>query len=171
LDRLKSHPCVELRGLAGYTTRYRSEGAAKLLTCASIRLRQHPRNRSWQMFGHRSFVVFLSLLVAGIHTHCVMAHGAELLQHVAAQKCSELPIGSDLPCENESSCICKGALVGASLAASCHADATCHGPSANADLDGSRDCLPLEANLDNLPEREPPPGGTAARARLQSFQL
>jgi hypothetical protein len=51
---------------------------------------------------------FLAVLVLVAHTHCVLAHGHELVRRVQAQRHSRLPVESRPCCENESSCICKG---------------------------------------------------------------
>jgi len=53
-------------------------------------------------------VLICSLLVVAAHTHCVLAHGAELLHEVAVVASDSAPLGPAQSCENESSCICKG---------------------------------------------------------------
>lgn len=57
-------------------------------------------------------VILLCCVVVAAHTHCVVAHAAEgLRSHSNEQAPVDPPIESS--CENESSCICKGALLAA----------------------------------------------------------
>lgn len=53
--------------------------------------------------------LFLCTLIVAAHTHCVLGHGAELVQQVQSARSVDLPIAEHPTCENESSCICKGA--------------------------------------------------------------
>ena len=55
------------------------------------------------------FRALLCLLILGVHTHCVLTHGAELR---SKEGCAGSPIDDRHDCENESSCICKGATLG-----------------------------------------------------------
>jgi hypothetical protein len=119
------------------------------------------------------FRVMLCLCVLGSHAHCVLTHGAELLADQAQRHADvECPIGETQPCGNESSCICKGATLGDGSVAFLVPD----------DLVNWLSCLEaprlLEvarvADCDRFVGRLGPPakpGGTTARALLQSFQI
>lgn len=122
---------------------------------------------------HRPSVLpqFLCLLVVVVHTHCVLGHGAELLQKLQSSKCAESPVEHNPPCDNESGCICKGATLADKVDATPTQDDLAVWMRLGhvetffflAPPPGRDSCRP--------PEPPPPASGTAARALLQSFQI
>jgi hypothetical protein len=57
----------------------------------------------------------MCLVIIGAYTHCVMAHGSQLLQR-AHQVAAEQSPGPEGPsCEDESGCICRGATLVANV--------------------------------------------------------
>lgn len=118
-----------------------------------------------------TLAIFLCLLVVAAHTHCVLAHGAELLEAVHTSEIAKSPIGSSQGCENESACICKGATLGEQL------DATLIQSELTlwltyVDNETSSCVIDVSDQLcSRCLEPAPPPRGAAARAALQSFQI
>lgn len=70
-----------------------------------------PATLTSTMTGNAKIHALLCLLVLAAQSHCVLAHGELLKESVAAECQSQLPLQpSESACENESGCICKGAI-------------------------------------------------------------
>lgn len=123
------------------------------------------------MHTKASIHLLLCLLIVGAHVHCVLAHGAALIGEVEASRCAEPPIGERNTCENESSCICKGALVSRSFPPFLkHADRSDWLSSPDQRVDGSSLALQVDQRH-ILPVAAILPSGAFARIVLQSFQI
>jgi hypothetical protein len=124
------------------------------------------------MYTFSSLRLLLCLMIFAAHFHCVMAHGAALVREVAEARCEEVPIGETGTCENESGCICKGALVSDSFPALLVDSQPTDGQSATVPAVFRVDVAGCESDWRNTPRAAAPPlGGTGARILLQSFQL
>jgi len=122
------------------------------------------------MKNRPTIVSFFCFVVVGAHTHCVLSHGAELVNEVIVTACDSVPLGQSRSCENESSCIfCKGATLVESTVDSCptqHLESfLLSEPLALRDVG----IVPLHHG-DLAPIPFPLDAG-AARALLQSFQI
>ena len=118
------------------------------------------------------FRVMLCLLIVSVHTHCVLAHGAELLRQVEAAQRGQRAHRKYATLWERVKLYLQG----------CHADrkAGRHAHSTRAGGFGKR-TLTLrylrvaapntKRDLDCCLEPPSPPGGTDARALLQSFQI
>jgi len=123
------------------------------------------------MHAHSCVRLLLCLLIVGAHSHCVMSHGAELVSEVEAARRAEPPFGETKTCENESGCICKGALVPEAVPAFFDHDHLTHWlPSTHWRVD-SCGIVVLNWDLDLIPDAPPPLAGASARIVLQSFQI
>jgi hypothetical protein len=119
-----------------------------------------------------SLRLLLCLIIFAAHSHCVMAHGAALVNQVEAAQCAEPPIGETKTCENESACICKGALISDSLPSFLvDGDLTDYLLVSYPGLGGSDVALRERASRKILHALTAPFTGADARIQLQSFQL
>ncbi len=116
------------------------------------------------------FRLFLCLLVIGAHTHCVMAHGAALVNDVEAERLADPPIGESETCKNESGCLCKGAVIPKSLSVLNDGDLIDCLWSTHQVIE-SDSLAAFDRNLHSLSRGSPALSGASVRIFLQSFQI
>lgn len=112
----------------------------------------------------------MAILIVTAYTHCVMTHAEEVRQLAVAHLNQQSPLEIPLSCGNESSCICKGAVL---------CDIKLDLPSDSlAQLLALEAATPADLDQTDLPPvairaPDPPPefGGDAMRAQLQVFLL